>query len=72
VHLSDGTILETDMIIGADGQHSTVRLSFQKKAVKPSSTGTVVLSANVPMDVAYHSPRSRLSNCGLWKGQGQV
>jgi salicylate hydroxylase len=49
VHLSDGTILETDMIIGADGQHSTVRLSFQGKVVKPRRTGTIVLSGNVPM-----------------------
>jgi 2-polyprenyl-6-methoxyphenol hydroxylase-like FAD-dependent oxidoreductase len=49
VHLSDGTVLETDMIIGADGQHSTVRLSFQKKVVKPRRTGTIVFSGNVPM-----------------------
>jgi 2-polyprenyl-6-methoxyphenol hydroxylase-like FAD-dependent oxidoreductase len=49
VHLSDGTILETDMIIGADGQHSTVRLSLQGKPVKPRRTGTIVLSGNVPM-----------------------
>jgi 2-polyprenyl-6-methoxyphenol hydroxylase-like FAD-dependent oxidoreductase len=37
------------MIIGADGQHSTVRLSFQGKVVKPRRTGTIVLSGNVPM-----------------------
>ena len=49
VHLTDGTILETDMIIGADGQHSTVRLSFQAKVPKPRRTGTIVLSGNVPM-----------------------
>jgi 2-polyprenyl-6-methoxyphenol hydroxylase-like FAD-dependent oxidoreductase len=49
VHLSDGTILETDMIIGADGQHSTVRLSFQRKVPIPRRTGTIVLSGNVPM-----------------------
>lgn len=49
VHLSDGTILETDMVIGADGQHSTVRLSFQREVVKPRRTGTIVLSGNVPM-----------------------
>jgi salicylate hydroxylase len=49
VHLSDGTILKADMIIGADGQHSTVRLSFQGKVVKPRRTGTIVLSGNVPM-----------------------
>ena len=49
VHLSDGTILETDMIIGADGQHSTVRLSFQRKVLKPRRTGTIVFSGNVPM-----------------------
>ncbi len=43
VHLSDGTILEADMIIGADGQHSTVRLSVEEKDVKPRRTGTIVL-----------------------------
>jgi len=49
VHLSDGTILEADMIIGADGQHSTVRSSFQEKDVEPKGTGTIVLTANVPI-----------------------
>ena len=49
VHLSDGTVLEADMIIGADGQHSTVRLSFEEKQVKPKTTSTLVLSGNVPM-----------------------
>ncbi|KAF8498591.1 FAD/NAD-P-binding domain-containing protein [Russula emetica] len=49
VHLSDGTILETDMIIGADGQHSTVRLSVQGSVVKPRRTGTIVLSGSIPM-----------------------
>ncbi len=49
VHLSDGTILEADMIIGADGQHSTVRLSVEEKDVKPRRTGTIVLSGNMPI-----------------------
>lgn len=48
VHLSDGSILETDLIIGADGQHSTVRSSIQEKAIKPRTTDTIVLSGNVP------------------------
>jgi hypothetical protein len=49
VHLSDGTVLKADMIIGADGQHSTVRLSVQEEDVKPKSTGTVVLTGNIPI-----------------------
>jgi len=49
VHLSDGTVLETDLIIGADGQHSTVRSSIQENDVKPRRTGTIVLSGNVSM-----------------------
>jgi 2-polyprenyl-6-methoxyphenol hydroxylase-like FAD-dependent oxidoreductase len=50
VHLSDGTVLEADIIVGADGQHSTVRLSVEEKQVKPKSTGTLVLTGNVPME----------------------
>ena len=49
VHLSDGTVLETDMIIGADGQHSTVRLSVGEKQSKPKPTGTIMFSGIVPM-----------------------
>jgi salicylate hydroxylase len=49
VHLSDGTVLQADMIIGADGQHSTVRSSVQEEDVKPKRTDTIVLSGNVPM-----------------------
>jgi hypothetical protein len=48
VHLIDGTVLETDLIIGADGQHSTVRSSILEKAVRPRRTDTIVLSGNVP------------------------
>jgi len=55
VHLSDGTILESDLIIGADGQHSTVRLSIQEKAVKPRRTGTIVVSGNVLVGVLVRS-----------------
>jgi salicylate hydroxylase len=47
--LSDGTVLEADMIIGADGQHSTVRLSVEEKQVKPKVTSTISFSGNVPM-----------------------
>jgi salicylate hydroxylase len=64
VHLSDGTILEADMIIGADGhwQCSTVRLSFQGDVVKPRKTGTIVLPGNVPM--------SRISGDDVLKNHG--
>jgi salicylate hydroxylase len=34
VQLRDGTVLHADMIIGADGQHSTVRTSVQGKHVE--------------------------------------
>jgi 2-polyprenyl-6-methoxyphenol hydroxylase-like FAD-dependent oxidoreductase len=49
--LSDGIVLEADLIIGADGQHSTVRLSFEEKEnhVEPKATGTVVFTGNVPL-----------------------
>ncbi|KAI0255935.1 hypothetical protein BJV78DRAFT_1174599 [Lactifluus subvellereus] len=50
VQLSDGTVLEADLIIGADGQHSTVRTSVLGTLVKPKRTGTIVLSGNVPMN----------------------
>jgi len=49
VHLSDGIVLEADMIIGADGPHSTVRLSVQEEDVEPRITGTVAFTGNVPM-----------------------
>lgn len=49
VQLSDGTVLEADLIIGADGQHSTVRSSVLGKPVEPKRTGTIVLSGNLPM-----------------------
>jgi salicylate hydroxylase len=51
IQLSDGMVLEADLIIGADGQHSTVRLSLEEKEkhVKPKATGTVVFTGNVPM-----------------------
>lgn len=49
VHLSDGNILEADMIIGADGQHSTVRLSVQERPVKPKMSGTLAFTGNVPI-----------------------
>ena len=48
MHLSDGFILKSDMIIGADGLHSTVRLSFQEEEVEPRKTGTAAFTGNVP------------------------
>jgi 2-polyprenyl-6-methoxyphenol hydroxylase-like FAD-dependent oxidoreductase len=50
VHLADGTVLEADLIIGADGQHSLVRSFVEEKQTKPKPTDTVVLSGNVPME----------------------
>ena len=49
MHLFNGTIFETDMIIGADGQHSTVRSSVLEKEVKPKGTGIIVLTGNIPI-----------------------
>jgi 2-polyprenyl-6-methoxyphenol hydroxylase-like FAD-dependent oxidoreductase len=37
------------MIIGADGQHSTVRTSVQGKRVEPQATETVVFTGHIPM-----------------------
>jgi 2-polyprenyl-6-methoxyphenol hydroxylase-like FAD-dependent oxidoreductase len=50
VQLRDGTILHADMIIGADGQHSTVRYSVQGKHVEPQATETVVFTGHIPMN----------------------
>jgi len=49
VQLRDGTVLHADIIIGADGQHSTVRTSVQGKRVEPQATDTVVFTGNIPM-----------------------
>jgi salicylate hydroxylase len=50
VQLRDGTVLHADMIIGADGQHSTVRTSVQRKRVVPQATETVVFTGHIPMN----------------------
>ena len=42
-------VLEADMIVGADGQHSTVRLSVEETRVKPKTTDTVAFTGSVPM-----------------------
>ncbi|KAI0305849.1 hypothetical protein B0F90DRAFT_1623939 [Multifurca ochricompacta] len=49
VLLSDGTVLEADIVIGADGQYSVVRSSLQEKRVEPQITGTIVFTGSVPM-----------------------
>ena len=49
VHLSDGLALEADLIIGADGQNSTVRPFVLGKALEPKITGTVAFTANIPI-----------------------
>jgi hypothetical protein len=49
VHLSDGMVLEADMIVGADGQHSTVRLSVEETRVEPKPTDTIAFTGSVPM-----------------------
>jgi salicylate hydroxylase len=50
LQLCDGTILHADMIIGANGQHSTVRSSIQGKCVEPQATETVVFTGHIPMN----------------------
>jgi salicylate hydroxylase len=49
VQLRDGTVLHADMIVGADGQHSTMRTSIEVKHVEPQATNTLVFTANIPM-----------------------
>jgi salicylate hydroxylase len=49
VQLSDGTVLEADLILGADGPSSTVRSFVLKQPIKPRETGTVAFSGNVPI-----------------------
>lgn len=49
VQLRGGTVLHADMIIGADGQHSTVRTSVQRKRLEPQATETVVFTGYIPM-----------------------
>jgi 2-polyprenyl-6-methoxyphenol hydroxylase-like FAD-dependent oxidoreductase len=49
VQLSDGTALEADLIIGADGQSSIVRSFVLEEPIKPKTTGTVAFTGNVPI-----------------------
>ncbi|KAI0272531.1 hypothetical protein BC834DRAFT_1038601 [Gloeopeniophorella convolvens] len=49
VQLSDGTVLVADMVIGADGPHSTVRSFVENTPVEPRQTGIVAFSGNLPI-----------------------
>lgn len=49
VQLRDGTVLQADMIVGADGRHSTMRTSVEGKHVEPQATNTIVFTGNIPM-----------------------
>lgn len=49
IELSDGELLEADLLIGADGTHSRVReLAFQDEDWKPKKTQTAVFSFWIP------------------------
>ena len=53
LHFSDGTTATADVVIGADGIHSTVRkYLLGVEAAKPIYSGSVVYRAIVPMDSA--------------------
>ena len=67
MHLFNGTIFETDMIIGADGQHSTVRSSVLEKEVKPKGTGTIVLMGNIPIREILEDD---FFKSGIWRTHG--
>jgi len=49
VKMRDGTVLHADIIVGADGPHSTIRTSLEEKRVKPQATDTIVFSGTIPM-----------------------
>ena len=53
LHFKDGTNATADVVIGADGVHSTVREYLMgADAAKPIFTGTVIYRGLVPMDRA--------------------
>ncbi|KAH9004767.1 hypothetical protein EDB86DRAFT_1986536 [Lactarius hatsudake] len=76
VQLRDGTILHADIIIGADGQHSTIRNSVQRKRVEPRATETIVLSGNVSMQRLLEDDRVDVnelsSSWSYWFGPGRA
>ena len=48
MQLRDGTVLHADIIVGADGQHSTIRTAVQGKRVEPQASDTLVFTGNIP------------------------
>ncbi|KAH9066722.1 hypothetical protein EDB87DRAFT_1828071 [Lactarius vividus] len=76
VQLRDGTVLHADIIIGADGQHSTIRNSVQRKRVEPRATDTVVFSGNVSMQRLLEDDRIDVdelsSSWSYWFGPGRA
>ncbi|KAH9024901.1 hypothetical protein EDB84DRAFT_1564246 [Lactarius hengduanensis] len=76
VQLRDGTVLHADIIIGADGQHSTIRNSVQRKRVEPRATETIVLSGNVSMQSLLEDDRVDVnelsSSWSYWFGPGRA
>ena len=76
VQLRDGTVLYADMIIGADGRHSTVRTSFQEKHVEPQATETVVFTGQIPLQRFLEDDKSRVDKIAYswvyWLGPGRA
>ncbi|SEF20267.1 salicylate hydroxylase [Amycolatopsis pretoriensis] len=65
VGFADGTSVEADVVIGADGVHSTVRAAFAE-AVAPVYSGICAFRALVPASAAPELARRRAQT--LWIG----
>ena len=61
---ADGTVYETDLLIGADGLHSTVRRLFSDDA--PIHDGYVAYRGTIPMEQL--SSHAGLDNVVMWVG----
>ncbi|KAL8659921.1 MAG: hypothetical protein Q9202_006902 [Teloschistes flavicans] len=76
VAFKDGTTIETDGVIGADGVHSTVRLYLlgeDHPAAKPQFTGSVAYRGLVPMEVAIERLGAELAqNSIMLLGPGKA
>jgi salicylate hydroxylase len=67
VEFADGSRVEADLVIGADGIHSAVRTAvFGAEA--PRFTGHVAYRGLVPAERVAHLPLER--NCTVWPGPG--